>query len=216
MPHVFISYSRKDADFVRRLQERLRARDHEVWVDLEGIPPTAEWLSEIQKAIEAADAVAFVLSPEFASSEVCGLELAHAVETNKRLIPLLRSDTPAKAVPKPLRDLNWILFRESDDFDAVDRLVKAIDTDLEQVRAHTRYLTRALEWERRGSDKSLRYAVATWARRRPGWRRQTRESLGPPSCTAGSSPPAEAPRESGAGSRRARWASASWPPPSFP
>lgn len=156
MAHVFISYSRRDVDFVRRLQDGLRTREREVWVDLEGIPPTAEWLGEIHAAIEAADAVAFVLSPDFASSEVCGLELAHAVETNKRLIPLLRSDTPAEAVPRVLRDLNWILFREKDHFDAaVDRLIDALDTDLDQVRAHTRYLTRALEWERRQSDKSV-------------------------------------------------------------
>ncbi len=156
MAHVFISYSRRDIEFVRALQERLGARDREVWVDLEGIPPTAEWRAEIDQAIEAADAVVFVLTPDFAASEVCGLELAHAVETNKRLVPLLRIEPPAEAVPEALRNLNWILFRESDDFDAaVDRLIGALDTDLEQVRAHTRYLTRALEWERRQGEKSV-------------------------------------------------------------
>ena len=36
---VFISYSRKDKEFVRRLDEELKRRDREAWVDWEGIPP---------------------------------------------------------------------------------------------------------------------------------------------------------------------------------
>ena len=34
---VFISYSRKDKEFVRRLDEALKRRDREAWVDWEGI-----------------------------------------------------------------------------------------------------------------------------------------------------------------------------------
>ena len=40
---VFISYSRKDKDFVRRLDEELKRRDREAWVDWEGIPPGDTW-----------------------------------------------------------------------------------------------------------------------------------------------------------------------------
>ena len=35
MPAVFLSYSRRDQDFVRRLHDALAARDYEVWVDWE-------------------------------------------------------------------------------------------------------------------------------------------------------------------------------------
>jgi hypothetical protein len=41
---VFISYSREDKDFVRRLDAALTKRDRETWVDLEDIRPTEEWL----------------------------------------------------------------------------------------------------------------------------------------------------------------------------
>jgi len=37
---VFISYSRKDTDFVRRLDEALKSRGREAWVDWEDIRPT--------------------------------------------------------------------------------------------------------------------------------------------------------------------------------
>ena len=40
---VFISYSRKDKEFVRRLDEELKRRHREAWVDWEGIPPGDTW-----------------------------------------------------------------------------------------------------------------------------------------------------------------------------
>ena len=41
---VFISYSRKDTEFVRRLDEALKSRGREAWVDWEDIRPTEEWM----------------------------------------------------------------------------------------------------------------------------------------------------------------------------
>ena len=47
MSDVFISYSRKDKNFARALHQALTKHGKDVWVDLEDIPPTAEWLKEI-------------------------------------------------------------------------------------------------------------------------------------------------------------------------
>jgi hypothetical protein len=59
-------------------------------------------------------------------------------------------------VPKSLGELNWIFYRESDDFDeATDTLISALDTDLKWVRAHTRLLTRAIEWDANGRNNSF-------------------------------------------------------------
>jgi len=44
MADVFISYSRKDKDFVRRLDESLKSRGREAWVHWEDIRPTEEWM----------------------------------------------------------------------------------------------------------------------------------------------------------------------------
>jgi len=66
MAEVFISYKRVDEPFVRRLDQALRDCGHETWVDLTGIPATAVFMEEIRAAIEQADAVIFVLSPEWA------------------------------------------------------------------------------------------------------------------------------------------------------
>ena len=55
MAQVFISYSRKNKDFVQKLVESLAAEKRETWLDERNIEPTAEWLREISRNIEAAD-----------------------------------------------------------------------------------------------------------------------------------------------------------------
>jgi len=47
MSDVFISYSRRDIDFVRHLFDQLTAHDRQPWADWQDIPPTADWLAEI-------------------------------------------------------------------------------------------------------------------------------------------------------------------------
>jgi WD40 repeat protein len=153
---VFISYSREDKDFVRELHEALEERGKDAWVDWADIPLTAEWLAEVYSGIESADTFVFVISPNSVESKYCNLELAHAAENNKRLIPVVRRDVEAETVPAPLAAHNWIFFRQDDDFDeAFRQLLDAIETDLGWVRAHTRLLTRAIEWENSGQDTSF-------------------------------------------------------------
>ena len=44
---------------------------------------------------------------------------------------------------------NWVFLRQEDEFKAnFERLIDALDTDLEYVREHTRLLTRAIEWDK--------------------------------------------------------------------
>jgi WD40 repeat protein len=156
MPDVFISYSRKDLPFIRQLYRELEQHGRKAWIDWEGIPPSAEWMQEIYSAIEAADTFIFVISPSSVASTVCGDEVAHAIRHNKRVIPLVAEDVDGKAVPKPVCDRNWIFFRPTDDLAAAfASLLKAIDTDLDWVHAHTRLLTRALEWQRHQKDASF-------------------------------------------------------------
>ncbi|TAH40976.1 MAG: toll/interleukin-1 receptor domain-containing protein [Betaproteobacteria bacterium] len=161
MTTLFISYSRKDTDFVRRLYDALASESLESWVDWEGIPPADDWLRKIHAAIEGADAFVFVMSPDSLDSRVCGDEIAHAVKHNKRLIPVVWRDPDAtrERAPEPpeiLKRLNWIFLRGSDDFGAgLGKLISAIRTDLEWVAAHTRLLQRAIEWEANRKDESF-------------------------------------------------------------
>lgn len=156
MAEIFISYSRRDKDFVRRLGDALAAREREAWVDWKDIPLTAEWQQEILTNIEAADSFVFVLSPDSAASSNCRKEIDHAAVNNKRMVPILHRSVPDKDVPETLARFQRIDLSEESLFDAgFDALVKALDTDLPWVQTHTRLLTRAKEWERQGRNSSF-------------------------------------------------------------
>lgn len=153
---VFISYSRKDQEFVSNLEEALERDERRTWVDHGEVMPGEDWHIAIYSGIEAADNFVFVISPDSLNSKVCADELDHAITHNKRLVLILHREVDGRALPTPLAKLNWIFFRERDEFkSAFQTLCSALDTDLGHVRTHTRLLTRALEWRSRGGDSSL-------------------------------------------------------------
>ena len=120
-------------------------------MELEDIPPTAEWREKINAGIEGVRAFVFVLSPDSMASPECLKEVDHAAASHKRLIPVVCREVEAKAVPEALSKLNWIFLREQDDFEkGVDTLLTAVDTDLEWVDAHTRLLGKTVDWGRKG------------------------------------------------------------------
>jgi WD40 repeat protein len=155
VPAVFISYSRRDKDFVGRLHDALKQRQYDVWVDWEDIPPSAEWFQEIRAGLGGADGFVYVISPDSLGSKVCTQELDYAVEQHKRIVPVVRRDTDGAKVPDAAAELNWIFLREGDDFDGgVGQLVSALEQDLDHVRTHTRLGVAATRWDAGGREPS--------------------------------------------------------------
>ena len=156
MSDVFISYSRRDIDFVRHLFDQLQVRDLETWADWQDIPPTANWLAEIYRGIEGANNFLFVVSPDSVTSEVCILEIEHAVKHNKRLVPLVWKE--ADEVHPAMSVHNWVFLRAEDDFDTnFELLIEALDADLDYIKEHTRLLQRAIEWNEKSRKKASIY-----------------------------------------------------------
>ncbi|MBI3158808.1 MAG: TIR domain-containing protein [Chloroflexi bacterium] len=156
---AFISYSRKDTDFARRLHARLGEDGLDLWADWERIPITANWMAEITGAIEQADSFIFIISPDSLVSEYCIKELRIAVENNKRMVPVLHRmprRPQMKTLPHELSAHQWVYIRPEDDFEqSVGNMLAALTTDLEWVKAHTRLQERALEWNRKSRDVSF-------------------------------------------------------------
>ena len=155
MPSVFISYSRRDGEFASRLHDALAERGYEVWIDREDIPPSAKWFDEIRAGVAGADGVVFVISPDSAASEVCVRELELATDLGKRIVPAVCREPDGVPVPEAAASLNWVFLRDSDDFaEGVATLTRALETDLDHVRTHTRLGVAAGRWEASGRDKS--------------------------------------------------------------
>jgi WD40 repeat protein len=153
---VFISYAREDQAFVRRLYDALEQQQRQAWVDWDGIPPTADWMREVQAAIESADCFIAIVSAAYLQSVVCARELELAVAVRKRLVPVIWGEIDEERVPADLRRLNWIICRHEGELPvAAAALAQALDTDLDWVREHTRLLVRAAGWQERRHDTSL-------------------------------------------------------------
>ncbi|MCB0118732.1 MAG: TIR domain-containing protein [Anaerolineales bacterium] len=152
---VFISYSRRDKIFAQQLTERLKSKSVDVWADWEDLPPSSNWMEEVQNAIEECDAYIFIISPNSLKSQVVLQELEMAERLNKRLIPILHQDINFKEIPTSIASTNWLYIRNESEFESsFPQLIEAIQTDFGWIKTHTRVLQRALEWERHSRDKS--------------------------------------------------------------
>ena len=158
---LMISYSRKDTDFVRKLYDGLVTSGfppgkESIWVDWEGIPLSADWMAEITKGIESANAFIFVISPDSIKSEVCQREIEIAAASNKRFIPILYKEPGKDAkLHEKISSHNWIFIKDEKDLEEkLPALVDAINTDLDWLAKHTRFYNRASEWEDRGRNDS--------------------------------------------------------------
>lgn len=153
MAQIFVSYSRKNKDFCKRLTEALKLRDYDFWVDWEGIPPTVDWMKEIEKGIEEADCFLAIVTPDWITSKVCIDELNLAVKNGKRLIPVIPGDIVWDHVPEAIAKRNFIFFTSNLDFDQqLDTLFTALNTDYDWLKIHRRLQVKALEWERENKD----------------------------------------------------------------
>ena len=73
---VFISYSRKDVDFARKIVDAIYADGREnVWIDWEDIEYAEDWWQKIQQGIDSAENFIFILTPDSVRSEVCYKEV---------------------------------------------------------------------------------------------------------------------------------------------
>jgi WD40 repeat protein len=156
MASLFISYSRKDIEFARKLTESFNSRNLDFWIDWKGIPPSVNWWKEIEKGIEEADIFLFLISPDSCNSKICKQEIDHAIRNGKRLIPLVVRDITGNEAPAELGGLNWIFFRPVDEFNgSFSKLMLAIHTDFAWVQTHRQLQMKALEWERNNYESSF-------------------------------------------------------------
>ena len=122
------------------------AAGREVWVDWEGIPPSAKWMDEVKAAIDGSGLFLFVVSPDSAASPVVATRRPTRrawASGSCRSCGAIR-----RPVSSPMRSAATIgcSCATGIDFDAgLERLQATLDTDPEWVKAHTRLLTRARE-----------------------------------------------------------------------
>lgn len=88
MSYLFISYSRKDNQFVDTLRSRLERNGIQVWLDRTDIQGGSKWRSDIVNAIEGAEAVLVILSRNSIQSDNVRKELDIAEGQKTKIIPV--------------------------------------------------------------------------------------------------------------------------------
>lgn len=97
--HIFLSYSRKDSDTMRRVCSDLRAAGLDLWTDENLQPGTPSWHISIEEALQNASAMVVILSPDAKLSEWVGREIQYAETQNKRIFPVLARGDERSSVP---------------------------------------------------------------------------------------------------------------------
>jgi hypothetical protein len=123
MPQIFISYSRKDIAFVRKLAGDLERAGYDVWWDLTDLRGGDDWPRVIPAAIESSQYVIVVLSPNSAISDWVEKEYTQALGLRKKIIPIMLR--PSR-VPFPLNTINYVDFASGDYIDNLNNLLAAL------------------------------------------------------------------------------------------
>ena len=97
---VFISYSRKDEDFVHKLEERLESFGVRIWRDKRSIPAGEIWDSFIEVAIRQCNRFLLVLSSSCIKSENIKKEIDAAISSDRLIVPI-RIDSCE--IPDPIK-----------------------------------------------------------------------------------------------------------------
>jgi hypothetical protein len=159
--NVFISYSREDAGFADELASGLQLLGYKVFIDRQ-MSGGEVWRQSLARQISETDTVLFLVSPASARSEMCGWEVEEAVRHSKRILPIVVRPLRDTPVPQRLSDLNYIYFTEGRSFArGLGEIRKALETDFDWIREHTRYALMAQRWaEVGGSDSRLLVGAA--------------------------------------------------------
>ena len=86
---VFISYSRQDSDFARRLATSLSRQGADIWIDIEDIPPGVKWSSAVQDGLDTCAVMVLIVSPDALQSSNVEDEWQYYHEHRKPIIPVL-------------------------------------------------------------------------------------------------------------------------------
>ncbi len=107
----FISYSRRDEDFVLHLCKKLKEVGVEIWVDQWDIAPGDNWDKSIDEALYKCTRMLIILSPDAVNSNEVQSELYTFFKEDKPVFPIVYRSC---RIPRRLNVIQHINFTSSD------------------------------------------------------------------------------------------------------
>ncbi|MGB6977792.1 MAG: toll/interleukin-1 receptor domain-containing protein, partial [Candidatus Acidiferrales bacterium] len=87
---LFISHTAANKESAHRLKEGLAQYHIAAFVAHDDIEPAKEWESEIERALRTTDALAAIITSDFAASRWCDQEVGYALGRGKPVLPLCK------------------------------------------------------------------------------------------------------------------------------
>jgi hypothetical protein len=110
---IYLSYSRRDFEFVAELYQYLTKKGFSVWFDKESISPGEDWSVSTAQGIRECKIFLLILSPDAAANVNIRKELSLAQRHNKQIVPLIWRPTEIPVeMEYQLAGIQWIDFAE--------------------------------------------------------------------------------------------------------
>lgn len=126
--YVFISYSRKNEEIVKKIVHEIEDAGQHVFIDYRDIPPGTVFASEIVNAIENSTCCVLMLSNESNNSNMVLNEVNSATNHDKMIIPLkLNSNIiPSKAMEFYIGKNNWVEYANKDSLSVLLSIINSL------------------------------------------------------------------------------------------
>ena len=135
---VFISYSRKDGLIADRVVGGLTRRSIDVMIDTRELLAGDDWRDELEKMIQSADTVIWLVSKHSIGSTEVQWELETLQSLNKRLVPVRIDDIEVDELPPTINKLHLLSLLPSEDVEAqLDSLANTLKVPKAWVQTHT-------------------------------------------------------------------------------
>ncbi|MEA5463398.1 toll/interleukin-1 receptor domain-containing protein [Leptothoe sp. PORK10 BA2] len=159
MAQVFISYAEEDLTTREIVRYHLLQAGVTVWTNTVDIRLGEDFEVAIQRGLEEADNIVYLISQTSLASDYCQMEIDQALALNKRIIPMLVEPIDLNLLPDSLRKVQFINLMDNqtsiDLAKSLTELLRAIRREAPYHNQHKRLLVRALKWERQKHNPSL-------------------------------------------------------------
>lgn len=163
MTSIFLSHSVEDKESARKLSTQLTKAGASVWLDEEQLLPGDSIASEISKAIQAADAVVFLVSGKDSKNRWLPSEVATAMAQGKKILPVIL-DKSAE-LPILLQDRRYLDLSGIQDFGvAATQIVQSLSRPVDEYHELT-FRTQRIEAELAQLERSQQQFVLIKERR---------------------------------------------------
>lgn len=159
MTQVFLCYAEADQTIAEQIRRILMREAFTVWTNRTDIQMGEAAQDAIERGIEEADNIIYLLSPHSLQSLYCQHEIDYALTLNKRIIPILTEKTQLYEIPPALGGLQCIDLtdnlveadRQQDD----NQLIRTLRNNTPYFAQHKVLLTKAIKWQRQNRNSSL-------------------------------------------------------------